>query len=143
MAADPTRPLPSTAVAVGTDISSHFFRTAHRVKYVVIQKSSIIDTPDARHANTFIMKATLDGSTSNMLVITAPIIWYSGAPGGCPTSSFTAVEVYSGQSHNGVVGSVVMMYTVDATANISHPRTVFMFLNVGFICMVCNFFSFP
>ena len=109
----------------------------------IYEKSSIIDTPDARHANTFIMKATLDGSTSNMLVITAPIIWYSGAPGGCPTSSFTAVEVYSGQSHNGVVGSVVMMYTVDATANISHPRTVFMFLNVGFICMVCNFFSFP
>ena len=84
-------------------------------------------TPPARQANTFIMKAIRVGSTSNMLEITAPIIWNKGAPGGCPTSSLTAVAVYSGQSHSGAVGSVVRMYTSEPMANISHPASMLMF----------------
>ena len=37
----------------------------------------------------------------------APIIWNKGAPGGWPTSSFAAVEMYSPQSQKLIVGSTV------------------------------------
>ena len=37
----------------------------------------------------------------------APRIWNNGAPGGCPTSSFAEVEIYSPQSQKLMVGSTV------------------------------------
>jgi hypothetical protein len=37
----------------------------------------------------------------------APIIWYNGAPGGCPTSNLAAVAIYYPQSQKLIVGSTV------------------------------------
>ena len=37
----------------------------------------------------------------------APSIWKSGAPGGCPTSSFEEVKIYSPVSQKPTVGSTV------------------------------------
>ena len=37
----------------------------------------------------------------------APNIWNNGAPGGCPTSSFDEVSMYSPVSQNPTVGSTV------------------------------------
>ena len=40
---------------------------------------------------------------------TAPSIWYSGAPGGCPTCSFAEVKIYSPESQKLTVGSAVIL----------------------------------
>jgi hypothetical protein len=54
----------------------------------------------------FTIKAICLSSAANMAK-NAPIIWYKGAPGGWPTSSFAAVAMYSPQSQKLIVGSTV------------------------------------
>ncbi|GGB69839.1 hypothetical protein GCM10007424_07270 [Flavobacterium suaedae] len=39
----------------------------------------------------------------------APVNWYKGAPGGCPTCSFAEVEIYSPLSQKLTVGSTVIV----------------------------------
>ena len=53
----------------------------------------------------------------------------NGAPGGCPTSSFQALEINSPQSQNEAVGSIVRRYVAAATAKTIHPQSVFHNLN--------------
>ena len=54
----------------------------------------------------FTIKATVSLEVANMEK-NAPKIWYKGAPGGWPTSSLAAVEMYSPQSQKLIVGSTV------------------------------------
>ena len=63
-----------------------------------------------------------------------PISIKNGAPGGCPTSSFQALEMNSPQSQNEAVGSIVRRYVAAAIANTTHPQSVFHNLKC-FICL--------
>ena len=62
-----------------------------------------LETPETR----FTIFATWVGSKANM-AINAPIICSKGAPGGCPTCSLAAVEIYSPASQKLLVGSTVI-----------------------------------
>ena len=66
-----------------------------------------------------------------------PMSMKNGAPGGCPTSSFQALEMNSPQSQNEAVGSIVRRYVTAATAKTSHPQSVFH--NLKFLNFYCCF----
>jgi hypothetical protein len=66
----------------------------------------------------------------------APIIWYNGAPGGCPTSSFAAVAIYSPQSQKLIVGSTVSEYVINAMVKTNHPSIVFHLLKLKFVIVI-------
>jgi len=78
----------------------------------------------------FTIKAIFVLSKANMAK-KAPIIWYRGAPGGCPTSSFAAVAMYSPQSQKLMVGSTVKVYVNNAIPNVSQPIIVFHLLKLN------------
>src|SRR6187200_3133791 len=63
----------------------------------------------------------------------APIIWYNGAPGGCPTSSLAAVAMYSPQSQKLMVGSTVRLYVIRAIVKANQPVIVFHLLKLNVI----------
>ena len=62
-----------------------------------------------------------------------------GAPGGCPTSSFQALEMNSPQSQKEAVGSIVRRYVAAATPKTSHPQSVFHNLKffIVYRCFYC------
>jgi hypothetical protein len=51
----------------------------------------------------------------------APTIWKKGAPGGCPTSNFAEVAIYSPQSQKLTVGSTVLIYVSKAIKKTLQP----------------------
>ena len=71
---------------------------------------------------------TLVVSAANIVKI-RPVNIKKGAPGGWPTSILKAVEINSPQSQKLAVGSIVSKYVTAATANASHPKTLFSNLN--------------
>ena len=60
----------------------------------------------------------------------------NGAPGGCPTSNFQALEMNSPQSQKEAVGSMVRRYVAAAIAKTTHPHSVFHNLN----CFIIVYF---
>jgi hypothetical protein len=78
----------------------------------------------------FTIKAIFVLSEANMAK-NAPIIWYNGAPGGWPTSSFAAVAMYSPQSQKLMVGSTVKVYVNNAIPNVNQPIIVFHLLKLN------------
>jgi len=82
--------------------------------------------------NIFTINAIVSLLVANMAK-KAPKIWNNGAPGGWPTSSFAAVEIYSPQSQKLIVGSTVREYVIKAIVNVVHPKMVFHLLKLKFI----------
>ena len=66
------------------------------------------------------VKATFSASKAK-IEKNAPRIWYSGAPGGWPTSRLLAVVIYSPASQKLTVGSTVSQYVVSATTKTLQP----------------------
>ena len=63
----------------------------------------------------------------------------NGAPGGCPTSNFQALEMNSPQSQNEAVGSMVRRYVAAAIAKTTHPHSVFHNLNFFILSLIFIF----
>ena len=63
----------------------------------------------------------------------APIIWYNGAPGGCPTINLADVAMYSPQSQKLIVGSTVSVKVTKATAKATQPNIVFHLLKLNVV----------
>jgi hypothetical protein len=85
--------------------------------------------------NIFTINAIVSLLVANMAK-KAPKIWNNGAPGGWPTSSFAAVEIYSPQSQKLIVGSTVREYVIKAIVNVVHPKMVFHLLKLKFIIIL-------
>jgi hypothetical protein len=116
----PTAPAPNRAMPfqVVSGCTS-FFANA-----VIVQKRKRIVNALASAERAFTHIATCDVSDAKRLK-KWPISMKNGAPGGCPTSSFQALEMNSPQSQNEAVGSIVRRYVAAAIAKTIHPQSVF------------------
>ena len=63
----------------------------------------------------------------------------NGAPGGCPTSNFQALEMNSPQSQKEAVGSIVRRYVAAAIAKTTQPQSVFHNLNCFILSLIFIF----
>jgi len=73
---------------------------------IVQNKNSIVKLLDKADI-IFIISATLEVSPNANKEKNLPRSWKSGAPGGWPTCNLNAVAIYSPQSHQLAVGSIV------------------------------------
>jgi hypothetical protein len=102
----------------------------------MVQKRNRIVNALASADNAFTHIATCEVSDAKRLK-KCPISMKNGAPGGCPTSNFQALEMNSPQSQKEAVGSIVRRYVAAAMAKTTQPQSVFQSLK--FLIVICFF----
>jgi len=120
-------PAPMMATSLPAETVSPSLHSNLRARWVMLQKRKSMQPALKRADMVFTMRATCEESWAKSAKNLA-VSMKKGAPGGCPTSIFSAVLMNSGQSQKLAVGSMVEQYVKAAMANTSHPNALFTIL---------------